>query len=68
MNIKSQVLKIAKEAKKASYKLAKASTEDKNKALEKMADGLLKEKDALIKFNKTRFRKCPQKETFICFY
>ncbi len=52
MDIKSQVLKIAQEAKKASYKLAKASTEDKNKALEKMAEGLLKEKSSLIKINK----------------
>ncbi len=52
MNIKSQVLKIAQEAKKASYKLAQASTEDKNKALEKMANGLLKAKVALIKVNK----------------
>ncbi|MBU1767125.1 MAG: glutamate-5-semialdehyde dehydrogenase, partial [Candidatus Omnitrophica bacterium] len=52
MNIKTEILKIAKEAKKASYKLAMASTKDKNKALEKMADGLLKEKDAIIKVNK----------------
>lgn len=52
MNIKSEILKIAKEAKKASYKVAKASTEEKNEALSKMADGLLKEKDALIKINK----------------
>jgi glutamate-5-semialdehyde dehydrogenase len=52
MNIKTQVLKIAQASKKASYKLAQASTEDKNKALEKMADGLLKAKNALIKANK----------------
>lgn len=52
MNIKTQILKIAKEAKRVSYKLAMASTEDKNKALEKMADGLLKAKVALIKANK----------------
>ncbi len=52
MNIKSQILKIAQGAKRASYELAKASTEDKNKALRKMADGLLKEKGTLIKANK----------------
>lgn len=52
MDIKTQVLKIAQEAKKASYKLAMASTKDKNKALEKMANGLLKTKDAIIKVNK----------------
>jgi glutamate-5-semialdehyde dehydrogenase len=52
MNIKTQVLKIAQASKKASYKLAQASTKDKNKALQKMADGLLKAKDALIKVNK----------------
>jgi glutamate-5-semialdehyde dehydrogenase len=52
MNIKSQILKIAQEAKKASYKLAKASTKEKNKALKRMADGLLKAKVALIKANR----------------
>ncbi|MDD5454972.1 MAG: glutamate-5-semialdehyde dehydrogenase [Candidatus Ratteibacteria bacterium] len=52
MNLKTQILKIAQEAKKASYGLVKASTQDKNKALEKMAVGLLKAKDALIKANK----------------
>jgi glutamate-5-semialdehyde dehydrogenase len=52
MNIRTEIIKIAQEAKKASYKLAKASTKDKDKALEKMAEGLLKEKDALIKINK----------------
>lgn len=52
MNIKTQILKIAREARKASYKLAKASTKEKNEALMKMADKLLKEKDALIKANK----------------
>jgi glutamate-5-semialdehyde dehydrogenase len=52
MNIKTEIIKIAKEAKKASYKVAKASTEEKNKALIKMAEGLIKEKDALIKINK----------------
>ena len=52
MNIKSQVFKIAQASKRASYKLAMASTEDKNKALERMANGLLKAKDVLIKANK----------------
>lgn len=52
MDIKTQVLKIVREAKRASYELAKASTNEKNKALEKMAGGLLKEKVALIKINK----------------
>ncbi|MCK4905023.1 glutamate-5-semialdehyde dehydrogenase [bacterium] len=52
MDIKTQVLKIAQEAKKASYKLAMASTKDKNKALGKMADDLLKAKNTLIKANK----------------
>ena len=43
---------MAQASKRTSYELVKASTKDKNKALVKMADGLLKGKDALIKANK----------------
>ena len=52
MDIKKEMGEIAKKAREASYILAKASTEDKNKALEKMADGLLKDKDNLLKVNR----------------
>ncbi|HIE43411.1 MAG TPA: glutamate-5-semialdehyde dehydrogenase [Candidatus Omnitrophica bacterium] len=52
MDIKDQILKIAEEARKASYELANASTDDKNSALERMADGLLKESKILIEINR----------------
>src|SRR3972149_6131716 len=51
MSIKNDVIKIAKAAKEASRKLAGLSSEVKNKALLKMADGLEKEAEFLKKEN-----------------
>ena len=51
MSIKDDVIKIAKAAKEASRKLAGLSSEVKNKALLKMADGLEKEAGFLKKEN-----------------
>ncbi len=52
MNIKSFVLKKAKEAKKGSRAIAGMSAGQKNRALIKMAEALEKNKGALIKENK----------------
>ena len=52
MDIKSFVLKNARGAKKGARALAKVSSEQKNSALVKMADGLQKKTKELIKENK----------------
>ena len=52
MNIKSFVLQKAKEAKEGANVLAKLSSEQKNTALIKMAEGLEKKQKELIKENK----------------
>jgi glutamate-5-semialdehyde dehydrogenase len=46
------VKNVAKKARASSYKLVNLDTEDKNKALLKMADYLLKEKDYILAENK----------------
>ena len=51
MSIKDDVIKIAKAAREASRRLAGLSSEVKNKALLKMADGLEKEAGFLKKEN-----------------
>jgi glutamate-5-semialdehyde dehydrogenase len=51
MNIKQYVIKKAQEAKTASKKVALLSTDVKNKALEHMAEALVREQDVLIKAN-----------------
>ncbi len=51
MDIKMEVMKIAKEAKAASYLLAGVSSEVKNRALLKMAEELVRETGALMAQN-----------------
>lgn len=51
MDIKTEVRKIAKEAKSASYLLASVSSEIKNRALLKMAEELVRETEALMAQN-----------------
>jgi glutamate-5-semialdehyde dehydrogenase len=48
MDFRSQVKEMAKKAKKASYQLARLSTDKKNKALCEMADGLERNRNLLI--------------------
>lgn len=52
MNIKDQIIEIARNAKSASHRLATISSEIKNKALRDMADRLTADKDRLITENK----------------
>lgn len=51
MDIKSEVIKIAKHAKSAAGILARVSTDVKNRALCRMADELTRQKDVLIREN-----------------
>ncbi len=51
MNLSAYTLKIAKDAKKASYEMALISSEEKNLALVAMAKALVEKKDYLIKEN-----------------
>jgi len=48
----SYVKKLVKEAKAASYKLAKLTTAEKNKALKNMAGAMIKEKSFILRENK----------------
>ncbi len=52
MTIKSDILKIAQDAKEASLKLAQLNSNTKNRALLKMADELIKQADTLKEANK----------------
>lgn len=52
MTIKSDILKIAQDAKEASLRLARLNTNIKNNALIRMADELIKQTDALKEANK----------------
>lgn len=51
-SFQQKVLKIVKEAKKASYQMALVSTQEKNTALEKMAAALIEQQAFLLKENK----------------
>jgi glutamate-5-semialdehyde dehydrogenase len=51
MNLSAHILKIAKEARKASYALALVSSSEKNKALKDMAAALIKNQDYLMTEN-----------------
>ena len=51
MDVKSYVIEIAENAKRAAGKLARLSTDVKNRALLHMADELIRETDALIREN-----------------
>ncbi len=51
MNLETQILKIAKAAKQAAFKLAAIPTSDKNASLRRMAKALLAHQDDLIKEN-----------------
>jgi len=62
------IKKLVKEAKVASYKLAKLTTKDKNKALKNMAKALISDKDFILAENKkdiTRAIKNNLKKSFI---
>ena len=52
MTLKTEIIQIVKEAKKASRELSLASTKDKNNALKAMAKAILDKKNFLIKENK----------------
>jgi len=52
LNMKKDIIKIAKDAALAARALANLSAEEKNKILEEMAQALLKNKEAIIKANK----------------
>jgi len=52
MSLNAEIIKIAGDAKKASYFLSTVSSSQKNKALKMMADGLLKSKSAILNANK----------------
>ena len=52
MSIETDVVKTAKQAQKASRYLSHASAKEKNNALAKMADGLLKKTASILKENK----------------
>jgi glutamate-5-semialdehyde dehydrogenase len=51
MDVRSRVIEIAKNAKKAANKLARISTDAKNRALLHMADELIRQTDTLIREN-----------------
>lgn len=51
MDLHKTILHMAQQARKASYQLALVSTDEKNRALELMADGLVNEQAYLIKEN-----------------
>lgn len=52
MSLKIELIDLAKKAKQAAYFLNQATTDIKNKVLEDMAEGLLKEKASILKANK----------------
>jgi len=57
MSIREEIIKQAKKAKSASRQMANISTEKKNKALYKVADGLLEKTDEILAANKKDMEK-----------
>lgn len=57
MDLKKELVNIAKAAKEASMSLAAVSSETKNKALQAMAGALLAQKDFILKANKEDVKK-----------
>lgn len=60
--MRESVLKTGEKAKKAALKLATASTEEKNKALKLIAEGLLSEERAILKANQIDLEEAEKKE------
>lgn len=62
MNIREDILKIARQAKTASQKLANLSSNTKNQALLKMAESIEKNRERIIKENKKDVNLAKKKE------
>ena len=61
------VQKLVKEAKAASYKLAKLTIAEKNKALKNMAKAILKEKNFILRENKKDIAEATKKNLKMSF-